>query len=59
MGKKKNIYRLLISKTTGKRSLGKPGNRGMGDVKMDFKKWDKKVWAKFIWFGMGTKGGLL
>jgi hypothetical protein len=37
MEKKRNIYRLLVSKTAGKRPLGKPGSKGMGDVKMNFK----------------------
>jgi len=36
MGKKKNIYRPLVSKTAGKRPLGKSGSKGMGDVKMHF-----------------------
>jgi hypothetical protein len=42
MGKKKNIYRLLVSKTAGKRPLGKPGSKGLRDVKMNFKEMGQK-----------------
>ena len=42
MEKKKNIYSLLVSKTAGKRPLGKPGSKGMGDVKINFKEMGQK-----------------
>jgi hypothetical protein len=59
MGKKKDIYRLLVSITAGKRLLGKPGSKVMGDVKMSLKEMGQKGVRYIIWFGMGTRGGLL
>jgi len=42
MGKKKNIYRLLVSITAGRRPLGKPGSKVMDDVNMNFKEMVQK-----------------
>jgi hypothetical protein len=33
-GKKRNMYRLLVIKPEGKRPLGKPRRRWMGNIKM-------------------------
>jgi hypothetical protein len=35
MGEKRNVYRLLIEKPEGKRPLGRPKRRWMGNIKMD------------------------
>jgi hypothetical protein len=35
MGKKKNVYRLLVGKPEGKRPLGRPRRRWMDNIKMD------------------------
>jgi hypothetical protein len=35
MGKKTNVYRLLIRKPEGKRPLGRPRRRWMDNIKMD------------------------
>jgi hypothetical protein len=35
MGKKKNVYRLLVGKPEGKRPLGRPRCRLIDDIKMD------------------------
>jgi CRISPR/Cas system CSM-associated protein Csm3 (group 7 of RAMP superfamily) len=59
MGKKKNIYRLLVSKTAGKTPLGKSGSKGMCDVKMNFKEMGQEVCVIFICFGMETRGRLM
>jgi hypothetical protein len=34
MGEKRNVYRLLVGKTEGKRPLGRPG-RWIDNIKMD------------------------
>jgi hypothetical protein len=35
MGKKRNVYRLLVGKPEGKRPLGRPRRRWMNNIKMD------------------------
>jgi hypothetical protein len=35
MGEKRNVYRLLVGKPEGKRSLGRPRCRRMDNIKMD------------------------
>jgi hypothetical protein len=35
MGEKRNVYRLLVGKLEGKRPLGRPRRRWMGNIKMD------------------------
>jgi hypothetical protein len=35
MGKKRNVYRLLVGKPEGKRPLGRPRHRWMDNIKMD------------------------
>jgi hypothetical protein len=42
MGEKGNEYRILVVKTEGKRSLGRPRRRWVGNIKMDLREigWD-------------------
>jgi hypothetical protein len=35
MGKKRNVYRLLVGKPEGKRPVGRPRRRWMDNIKMD------------------------
>jgi hypothetical protein len=35
MGEKRNVYRLLVGKLEGKRLLGRPRRRWIGNIKMD------------------------
>jgi hypothetical protein len=35
MGKKRNVYRLLVGKSEGKRPLGRPRCRWIDNIKMD------------------------
>jgi hypothetical protein len=46
MGDKRNTYRILVGKTDGKRSLGKPRSRWVDNIKMDLREigWDGMDW---------------
>jgi hypothetical protein len=35
MGEKRNVYRLLVGKPEGKRSLGRPKRRWIDNIKID------------------------
>jgi hypothetical protein len=35
MGEKRNVYRLLVGKPEGKRPLGRPRRRWIGNIKVD------------------------
>jgi hypothetical protein len=37
MGEKRNAYRILVGKPEGKRSMGRPRHRWVGNIKMDLR----------------------
>jgi hypothetical protein len=37
MGEKRNAYRILVGKPEGKRSLGRPRRRRVGNIKIDLR----------------------
>jgi hypothetical protein len=45
-GAKRNVYRILVGKLEGKRSLGRPRRRLMENIKMDLRDigWDGMDW---------------
>jgi hypothetical protein len=59
MGKKRNVYRLLVGKPEGKRPLGRPRRRWIDNIKMDFLEIGLSVWTGLVWFRIGTDGELL
>jgi hypothetical protein len=55
MGKKRNVYRILVVKPEGKRPLGRQRHRWVGNIKMDVRKmdWidmaqDRDQWRAFV-----------
>jgi hypothetical protein len=59
MGAKRNAYRILVGTPEGKRPLGRPRRRWVGNIKMDLREigWDAE--AESICLRIGTGGGLL
>jgi hypothetical protein len=57
--KKKNAYRILVENPEGKRPLGRPRRRWVGNIKMDLREigWDGEDWMN--WLRIGTSGGRL
>jgi hypothetical protein len=43
MGTKRNAYRILVGKPDGKRPLGRPRSRRVGNIKIDLREigWDR------------------
>jgi hypothetical protein len=49
MGEKRNVYRLLVGKPEGKRSLGRPRHRGVDNIRMDL---GEVGWGDVDWIGL-------
>jgi hypothetical protein len=54
MGKKRNVYRLLVGKPEGKRPLG-----GCITLRWILERWDGVMWTGLVWLRIGTGGELL
>jgi hypothetical protein len=59
MREKRNTYRILVGKPEGKRSLGRPRRRWVGNIKMDLIEVGWMVGTGSIWLRIGTNGGFL
>jgi hypothetical protein len=55
MGEKRNMYRLLVGKSEGRRPLGRPRCRWIDNIKMDL----LELWTGLVWLRIGTAGELL
>jgi hypothetical protein len=49
MGEKRNVYRLLVGKPEGKRSLGKPRCWWVDNIRMDLR---EMGWGNVGWIGL-------
>jgi hypothetical protein len=49
MGEKRNAYRLLVGKSEGRRPLGRPRRRWLGNIRMDLL---KVGWGVVDWIGL-------
>jgi hypothetical protein len=47
MGEKRNVYRILVGEPKGKRPLGRPRRRWVGNIKMELREigWDSMGWT--------------
>ena len=57
--RERSVYRVLVWKPEGKRSLGRPKRRWEDNIKMIFRNWDVGVWTGSSWLRIWTGGGLL
>jgi hypothetical protein len=55
----RSASKILIRRTQGKKSLGKPRHRWENNTKMDLGKKGLSTWAEFIWLTFGYKSELL
>jgi hypothetical protein len=59
MGEERKVYKVLVGKSKGKRSLGRPRRRWENGIRMDLREIGLGVWIGFGWLRTGTGGGLL
>jgi len=59
MGKRRGVYRVLVGKPEGKRTLGRPRRRWDDNIKMDLQEVGCWVWTGSSWLRTGTGGGHL
>jgi hypothetical protein len=59
IGEGRNMYRVLVGKTEGKRPLGRPRHRWENGIKIDLREIVGGVWSGFTWLRLGIVGGLL
>jgi hypothetical protein len=58
-GERRGVYRVLVGKPEGKRTLGRPRSEWEDNIKMNLKEVEKGVWNESIWLRIGTVGGHL
>jgi hypothetical protein len=54
---KRGIYRVVVGKYEGKRTLGRPRRRWEDNIKMDLQEMGCGVWNGSSWLSIGTVGG--
>jgi hypothetical protein len=59
MGEERKVYKILVEKPEGKRSLGRPRRRWGDGIRMDLREIGLGVWIGLEWLMIGTCGGLL
>jgi hypothetical protein len=59
MGERRGVYRVLVGKLKGKRTLGRPRRRWGKIIRWLFRKWDVGIWIGSSWLRIGTGGGHL
>jgi hypothetical protein len=58
-GEGRNLYRVLVGKSEGKRPFGRPRRRWEDGIRTDLRVICWGVWSGFTWLCIGTVGGLL
>jgi hypothetical protein len=58
-GEGRDVYRGLVGKPEGKRSLGDPGVNGRIILRWISRKWNVGVWTGLSWLRIRTVGGHL
>jgi hypothetical protein len=53
----RNANNILLGKSEGKRSLGRPRRRWENNIKIDLRKIGFEVWIGFIWLRTGPVSG--
>jgi hypothetical protein len=59
MGEERNMYKVLVVKPEGKRTLGRPSRRWEDGIRIGLRETGWGVWSGISWLRIGAIGGLL
>ena len=59
MGEERGVYRVLVGKPEGRRSLGRPRRRWVDNLGRISRRWDMGIWTGLGWPKIETDGGRL
>jgi hypothetical protein len=59
MGEMRDAYMVLVGKSEGRRTLGRPTCRWEDNIKMDLREVGWWAWTVSVWFRIGQGVGLL
>jgi len=59
VGERRGVYRVLVGRTEGKRTLVRPRRRWEDNIKMDIQEVGWRAWTGLICRRIGTGGGRL
>jgi len=59
MGEEKRVYRVLVGKPQGRRSLGRPRRRWVDNIRMALQEVGLGIWTGLSWPRIKTGGGRL
>ena len=59
MVEERGVYRVLVGKPEGKRPLGRPRRRWVGNIRWISRRWDVGIWTGLGWPRIETGGGRL
>jgi hypothetical protein len=55
MGNRIGVYRVLVGRFEGRRTLGRPNRKRDDYIKMDLQRWDREAWTGLIWLRIGDR----
>ena len=58
-GEERDVYRVLVGKSEGRRPLGRSRRRWEDNIKMDLQEVECGVWTGLSWLRIGIGGGQL
>jgi len=58
-GERRGVYRVLVGKPEGKRSIGRPRGRREDNIKTDLQEEECGAWTGSSWLRIGTGDGHL
>ena len=59
MAEEKGVYRVLVGKPEGRRSLGRPSRRWVDNIRTDLQEGDVGIWTGLGWPTIETGSGRL
>ena len=59
MGEERRVYSVLVGKPEGKRPMGRPRRRWVGNIGWISRRWDVGMWTGLDWPRIETGGGRL